>query len=64
MNPNVQRVIDACERLVSEYSVYGEVLQQDDDGGYGAESAIGEAAAAINALIPGRFKLTETGSPL
>ncbi len=40
-------LLDAAEEILRDFNMYGEVLQQGDNGEYGTESAVGQLAEAI-----------------
>jgi hypothetical protein len=44
-----QKLLDAAERLVSEFHVYGEVLQFGEGDDYGSDTAVGELQLAVEA---------------
>ena len=49
MSEREQDLIDAAREIYGDYLSYGVVLQQDENGEYGEQSAIGLLAAALKA---------------
>ncbi|MCK5614902.1 hypothetical protein KAR91_74255 [Candidatus Pacearchaeota archaeon] len=45
-------LLDAAQEILSDFDIYGEMLQVDNNGEYGTESAIGRLSAAIHQINP------------
>jgi hypothetical protein len=51
MKKEIRELLMAAKRVVGEFDDWGEVLQTDDEGEYGPDTAIERLRAAVSAVF-------------